>query len=108
MRNNIDIIKNFIIKLLEDKKGQNIIALDLEGKSDIAKYMIFTTGSSSKNIKSIAEHIKLELKNSHNIFVNIEGLTSPNWLLIDLGDIIVHLFHKEAREHFRLEERFTK
>lgn len=108
MINSIEELKNFIIQALEDKKAENISVIDLENKTPIAKYMIFATGRSTKNVSAIAEHISLEIKQNSNISTTIEGLETSAWVVLDTGDIIVHIFHPEARDHYRLEDMWSK
>lgn len=99
-----DELKDFIIKALEEKKAEGITVIDLTNKTSLAKYMIFATGRSTKNISAIADFVSLEIKHNSNIKTTIEGLGASEWVLLDAGDVIVHLFHPEAREHFKLEE----
>ena len=97
-------LKDFIVQCLDDKKAEDIIVTNCSLKTDIAEIMIFANGRSIKNISAIADYASLELKYKKNIHVNIEGLNQSDWVLIDVGNIIVHLFTKESRQHFRLEE----
>jgi ribosome-associated protein len=98
-------LKDFIVKTLEDKKAENITVIDLMGKANIAQYMIFASGRSTRNVAAIADNLADELKANTNVpRVSLEGLRQSEWVLIDAGDIIVHVFHPEAREHFKLEE----
>ena len=99
-----DELKDFIINALEDKKAENIAVMDIASKISLAKYMIFATGRSTKNISAIADFIGTEIKHNSNIKTTIEGLGGSEWVLLDAGDVIVHLFHPEAREHYKLEE----
>ena len=99
-----DRIKDFILRCLEEKKAENISCLSLVGTVPIADYMIFATGRSIKNIQAIAEHVALELKHKFKWSSNIDGLHSTNWVVLDAGDVIVHLFDHEARERFKVEE----
>jgi ribosome-associated protein len=104
MLKNTEELKNFITQCLEDKKSEDITVTYCSSKSNLAEIMIVATGRSLKNISAIADYISLELKYKKNISVNIEGLNISEWILIDVGDIIVHLFTPDARQHFRLEE----
>ncbi|MBP7190121.1 MAG: ribosome silencing factor [Rickettsiaceae bacterium] len=104
MINSVEDLKKFIIDGLEDKKAENITVMDLGGKTSIAKYMIFATGRSTKNVASIAEYLAQEIKNNSRLSVAIDGLETSSWVALDAGDIIVHIFHPEAREHYRIEE----
>lgn len=99
-----DELKNFIVNALEEKKAENITVIDLTSKTSLAKYMIFATGRSTKNISAIADFVSLEIKHNSNLKTTIEGMGASEWVLLDAGDVIVHLFHPEAREHFKLEE----
>jgi ribosome-associated protein len=103
---NIEKLKDLIIKCLEDRKAADIVAIDLQGKTELAKYIIFASGTSTKNIASTAEYISLELKHGTDYKIIIEGLNKSNWVLIDAGEIIVHLFHPEMREQLKLEEKY--
>jgi ribosome-associated protein len=97
-------LKNFIVAKLEDRKASDIAIIDLSGKTDIASYMIFANGRSNKNVASMAEFLSLELKNQIGLDVGLEGFQQSDWVLIDAGSIIVHIFHPEARLHYKLEE----
>lgn len=95
--------KDFVLACLDEKKAENVILIDL-GNNVLAKYMIFASGRSTKNISAMADYISLELKQKVGISVNIEGIGNSDWVLLDAGDIIVHIFHPEARNRFKLEE----
>lgn len=100
----VDQLKDFVITCLEDKKADNIVIVNLSGKTELAHYMVFASGRSTKNIAGIAEYLSLEIKHKTNYTARLEGLGNSDWVLIDLGDIIVHIFHPEARDRFKLEE----
>lgn len=108
MLNNTEELKDFIIKILEDKNAQNITVLELTDKIPLAKYMIFANGRSTKNISAIAEHVVYELKHTAKCPAFVEGLNHSDWVLLDAGDVIVHIFHPEAREKFKLEELWAR
>lgn len=109
MLKTLEEIKDFILTTLDDKKASDIKLLDLEGKTPIARYMIFASGRSQRNISAIAEFIALELKNKSTLpRISIEGLNGSDWVLLDTGDIIVHLFIPEARDTYRLENYWGK
>ena len=101
-------LKDFILKCLDDKKADDITVLDLEKKTDFAKYMIFASGRSTKNVGAIADYVSLEVKHNTDLKVNIEGMGSSEWVLLDAGDVIVHIFYPETRAHFKLEEMWNK
>jgi ribosome-associated protein len=97
-------LRDFIVESLEEKKAENIVCMSLKGEVPIADYMIFASGRSVKNIRAIAEYVALELKHKLQWNASVEGLQGSDWILLDAGNVIVHMFHPEAREHLKLEE----
>ena len=95
---------NVVISSLEEFKAQDIVKIDLIGKTSIADSMLIASGTSSRQIRAIAENTVTEIKKSSNVNVNIEGLSQSDWVLIDAGDIIIHLFRPEVREFYNLEK----
>jgi len=108
MTDTIEELKDFIITILEEKKAQNINLVNLVGKTDFARYMIFANGTSIKNISYIAEFIKQELKHKYNFIPTIEGANTSGWVLVDCGDIVIHIFHPETRNLLKVEEMWSK
>lgn len=104
MIENNDQLKDFIVKCLDNKKAEDITVINLATKTSIADYIIFASGRSSRNVQAIAEYVAFELKHHSNLPVSIEGLALAEWVLIDTGNIIVHLFYPKARKRFNLEE----
>ncbi len=88
---------------LDDDKAEDIVAIDLTGKSDIADYMVIATGRSSRQVGAMAEHLREALK-AAGIGVSVEGAARADWILIDGGDVIVHLFRPEVRAFYALEK----
>ena len=101
-------LKDFILKRLEEKNASDISCMKMEVETPLAEYMIFASGRSVKNIQAIAEFVAMELKNELDWQSGIEGIKGSDWVLLDAGDVIVHLFHPEAREHYKLEELWSK
>ena len=95
---------NVVISSLEEFKAQDIVKIDLIGKTSMADSMLIASGTSSRQIRAIAENTVTEIKKSSNENVNIEGLNQSDWVLIDAGDIIIHLFRPEVREFYNLEK----
>ena len=95
---------NVVISSLEEFKAQDIVKIDLIGKTSMADSMLIASGTSSRQIRAIAENTVTEIKKSSNVNVNIEGLSQSDWVLIDAGDIIIHLFRPEVREFYNLEK----
>lgn len=92
------------ISSLEEFKAQDIVKIDLIGKTSMADSMLIASGTSSRQIRAIAENTVTKIKKSSNVNVNIEGLNQSDWVLIDAGDIIIHLFRPEVREFYNLEK----
>jgi len=92
------------IESLEKFKAQDIVKIDLSGKTSIADFMLIASGTSSRQIRAMAEHTVTMIKKNIKVPVNIEGLNQGDWVLIDSGDIIIHLFRPEVREFYNLEK----
>ncbi len=108
MITNIDELKDFIVKTLDDKKAENITVIDLGKDIPLARYLIIASGRSTRNVAAIADFVSLEIKNNTNINVGLEGVANSEWVLVDCGDIVVHIFHPEARNRFQLEDLWSK
>lgn len=89
---------------LDDSKAEDIVVIDLEGKSSISDYMIIASGRSTRQVSAMAEHLIEKLKSVGVKGISVEGLAQGDWVLIDAGDIIVHLFRPEVREFYGLEK----
>jgi len=93
-----------IEKSLDDDKAENVVAIDLTGKSSIADYMVIASGRSARQLGAMADHLAVKLKKHGMGHVGIEGASVGDWLLIDGGDVIVHLFRPEIRRIYNLEK----
>jgi len=91
-----------LIEALEDIKAQDVLVIDVRGRCDFADRFILASGRSSRQLKAMAKAVS-EVAHQHAMPAKIEGLEAAEWLLVDLGDVIVHLFLQEARESFQLE-----
>ncbi len=89
---------------LEDDKAEDIVVIDLAGKTDIADYMVIANGRSNRHVGAMAEHLKVKLKAAGLLSVPTEGVPQCDWVLIDSGDVIVHLFRPEVRTFYNLEK----
>jgi ribosome-associated protein len=98
-----NIIEKILLKL-EDDKALNIVRINLKGKSDVADFLVIATGTSSRHVSSISVHLIDEFKKLGVIGIKPEGLTRGDWVLIDGGDIIVHIFRDEVRQFYNLEK----
>lgn len=96
-------LEALIIATLEDDKAEDITVIDLGGKSSIADTMIIASGRSARHVSSLADHLSRKLKEEGHGRAQIEGLANADWVLIDAGDVVVHLFRPEVREFYQLE-----
>lgn len=99
---------SLILSRLDDMKAEETITIDLHGKSAYSDYMVITTGRSNRHVGSIAENVAKGLKEAGIKKVHIEGLPNCDWVLIDSGDVIVHVFRPEVREFYNLERLWTQ
>ena len=97
-------ILDSVLACLDDHKAEDIVTIDLAGKSTIADYMVIATGRSSRQVGALAEHLVQLLKGYGIVGVTPEGLRQGDWVLIDAGDVIVHLFRPEVRAFYNLEK----
>jgi ribosome-associated protein len=92
-----------VVRAIEDGKGEKIVVLDLRGLSDAADYFVIASGTSDAHVRGIADRVVRSLGESGYRVEHVEGLTSGRWVLLDFVDVIVHLFHPETRDFYRLE-----
>ncbi len=96
------------LKIMDDRKAEDINVIDLAGRSAMADYIVVASGNAARQIAAIAQYLqdayfKLGIRN-----VRMEGLTEGNWVLVDCGDVIVHLFRPEVREYYNLESLWQR
>ena len=89
---------------LEDDKAEDLVVIDLAGKSSIADFMVIATGRAQRHVGAMAEHLREKLKAAGLGAVPVEGAQRCDWVLIDAGDVIVHLFRPEVRAFYNLEK----
>jgi ribosome-associated protein len=99
---------NMILSRLDDMKAEETVTIDLRGKSAFSDYMIVTTGRANRHVGAIAENVAKGLKETGIKSIHIEGLPNCDWVLIDSGDVIVHVFRPEVREFYNLERLWTQ
>ncbi|MGI9406198.1 MAG: ribosome silencing factor [Hyphomicrobiaceae bacterium] len=93
-----------VLDCLDDAKAENIVTIDLAGKTSIGDYMIVASGRSDHPVGAIADQLGRKLKESGFGRMKIEGMPSCDWVLVDIGDVIVHIFRPEVREFYNLEK----
>jgi ribosome-associated protein len=97
-------ILNLVAKALDDKKAEDIVILNMEGVSSMADQFAICHGNSDKQVQAIAKNVKDVLMENDYDIKRIEGYDEARWVLIDSGDIIVHVFHKDERNYYNLEK----
>jgi ribosome-associated protein len=98
---------DFIIAALDDDKAEQIVSVNLAGKTSIADYMVIASGMSQRHVGALAEKLAASLKEEGVKVGPIEGKEQCEWVLVDTGDVIVHLFRPEVREHYNLEKLWS-
>lgn len=93
-----------VLKSVDDDKAEDIVEIDLRGRSDVADYMVICSGRSSRQVAAISEKLADRLKQDMRISVRMEGKETGDWVLIDAGDVIVHVFRPEVRDFYQLEK----
>src|SRR2546423_11785278 len=97
-----------ILSRLDDMKAEETVTIDLRGKSALSDDMIGTSGRANRHVSAIAENVAKGLKETGIKTIHIEGLPNCDWVLIDSGDVIVHVFRPEVREFYNLERLWTQ
>lgn len=97
-------LEEVILAKLDDDKAQDIVSIDLRGKSPVADAMIIASGRSHRHVGALADHLLRALKDAGCGRARVEGLPGCDWVLIDAGDVIVHLFRPEVRTFYNIEK----
>ena len=97
-----------ILELLEDAKAEEIVLIDAQHRSSLADYLLICEGRSQLHCRGIAENVEHNLKREGESSLGIEGEREGNWVLLDYGNIILHVFHPEIRKYYRLEELYEQ
>lgn len=95
---------NTVLASLEDSKAENIVSIDIRGKSSIGDHMVVVSGRSHRHVAALAEHLIKAIKEEGLDTPRVEGLPSADWVLVDAGDVIVHIFRPEVRDFYNLEK----
>lgn len=96
-----------VMRQLDDDQAQDIISIPLEGKSSIADHMVIASGRSTRQVAAMAQKLAEEIKKAGFGHARIEGLPAADWVLIDAGDVVVHLFRPEVRTFYNLERMWS-
>jgi len=93
-----------VLASLEDSKAENIVSIDIQGKSVLGDYMVVASGRSHRHVSAVADNLLKALKDAGLGQARVEGLAGADWVLIDSGDVIVHVFRPEVRDFYNLEK----
>ena len=104
--NSVENILDIVKTSLDDGKAEDVMVIDLEGKSSIASYMVVASGNSNRHVASLAENLQMKLKEQGCPSI-AEGLEKADWVLVDAYDVIVHIFRPEVRDFYSLEKMWS-
>lgn len=104
MERNADTLLQMVITTLGDGKGRDITVVDVRGKTSMTDYMVVASGTSERHVKSLAGHVAEEAKKIATMPLGIEGEDVGEWVLVDLGDVIVHVMKPQTRDFYQLEK----
>lgn len=100
-------LNQLIVDTLDQNKAEDIVSINLIGKTSLADYMIIASGGSGRHVSALADYLTKALRENGHDELSVEGLAHADWVLIDCGDIIVHIFRPEVREFYALEKMWT-
>lgn len=98
---------NKVVFWLDEAKAEQIVTIDLKGKSSIGDFMVIATGRTDRHVGAVGEQLRKHLKENGVENVRVEGLETCDWVLIDAGDILVHVFRGEVRDFYNLEKMWS-
>ena len=100
----MEALKKSILNILEDNKAQNISLIDVKNKSSVTDVMLIVSGRSTRHVKAIADNLVTKLKKNKIKPLGVEGYNKSEWILLDYGDLLVHVMHPDTREFYSLEK----
>jgi ribosome-associated protein len=103
----VDAATRVVLASLEDDKAEEILAIDIRGKSSFADMLVVASGRSARHVGALADHVLRQLKDAGVKDVRIEGMPQADWVLVDAGDVVVHLFRPEVRAFYNIEKIWT-
>ncbi|GAB55251.1 ribosome-associated protein [Glaciecola punicea ACAM 611] len=95
---------NFVIDKVDDMKAKNITVIDVTGKSSVTDTLVICSGTSKRHVSAIAENVIVECKQARHAPLSVEGKAQGEWVLVDLGDIVLHVMQDETRDFYQLEK----
>lgn len=99
-----DALKQLVLTAIDDMKGEDVVELNVRDKTSVTDLLIIASGTSSRHVKSIASHIAAEAKKSGHMPLGVEGEEQGEWVLVDLGDLVVHVMQPQVRQFYDLEK----
>lgn len=99
-----DYLLDAVLASLDDDKAEEVVTIPLRGRSEIADFMVVCSGRSTRQVAAIADKLMDRLKQDHGVTCKAEGKETGDWVLIDAGDVIVHVFRPEVRDFYQLEK----
>ncbi|MGR8981484.1 MAG: ribosome silencing factor [Gammaproteobacteria bacterium] len=103
----VEELLNIVKTVLDERKGQYITVLDVRGKTSVTDYMVLVTGTSDRHLKSLCDYVVEKLKEYGVKPLGVEGELGSDWILLDLGDVIVHAMTAQCREFYQLEKLWS-
>ena len=100
-------LAQFVVASLEDLKAVNTVTLNVSGLTDVMDYLVITSGTSNRHVKSLADHVSVEAKKQGVRPMGMEGEDAGEWVLVDLGDVVVHVMLPATRDFYDLERLWT-
>ncbi|HEY57266.1 MAG TPA: ribosome silencing factor [Anaerolineae bacterium] len=97
-----------VVEALEEKKGEDILLLDLHEIAPFADYFVLCSGTSDRMLDSLANAALEKVRETHGLKGRVEGVARSGWILVDFGDVILHIFAPEVRDYYRLEELWAE
>lgn len=101
-------VAHTIVDALEEKKGEDILLLDIRDIAIFAEYFIICTGTSDRMLKALADGVIEQVREKHDLRPRVEGAPDDGWVLVDYGDLILHLFSPERRAYYMLEQLWSE
>lgn len=100
-------LQDFVVDKIDNLKGQDIVTIDVRGKSSITDCMIICTGTSTRHVVSVAEHVVQEARLAGMRPFSVDGRAAADWVVVDLGEVIVHVMQEESRQLYELEKLWS-
>ncbi|NUM47034.1 MAG: ribosome silencing factor [Anaerolineales bacterium] len=93
-----------IVNILEDKKAEDIVLMDIQELTTIADYFVICSGTSNRMLDALAQAVRDQMRDDHKVKGRLEGIAQNGWMLADYGSVVLHIFSVDQREYYRLEE----